>query len=112
MAEVYTPCHAQGCNWHTGGRFHGAGEPACVTAAGGGDPKECVFAVSCDMDPDDPAEYMEALAAYRDRCPECHGLGYTDDETACGDPDHCNPWKSCPRGCRPEDDYQTSVAPQ
>lgn len=28
-------------------------------------------------------------------CPACDGEGYREDETACGDPDHCSPWLAC-----------------
>lgn len=32
-------------------------------------------------------------------CPRCDGLGWLEDVTACGDPDHCSPMYPC--SCNP-----------
>lgn len=37
-------------------------------------------------------------------CPECQGFGIVQDETACGDPEHCSPFCPCPNGCSEPDD--------
>lgn len=42
-------------------------------------------------------EQRRRYAIYSEACKECDGDGYVDDETACGDPDHCSPWRACPR---------------
>jgi hypothetical protein len=42
-------------------------------------------------------------------CPLCHGEGLVDDPTACGDPDHCDGWMSCPAGCEPAEEAPADV---
>lgn len=37
-------------------------------------------------------------------CERCDGMCWLDDETACGDPDHCSPMYACP-DCNPEGRY-------
>ena len=36
-----------------------------------------------------------------DNCSHCQGLGWLDDPTACGDPEHCSPIFPCPE-CNPD----------
>lgn len=37
-------------------------------------------------------------------CLTCEDVGYIDDPTACGDPDHCFPWRECPDCWKDEDE--------
>lgn len=59
------------------------------------------LAVRCadpDCDRNDPIDLVREDDP-REACPVCEGAGWVDDPTACGDPEHCSPYRPCPRGC-------------
>lgn len=46
-----------------------------------------------------PKEAHQPNPRWEKVCLLCEGSGWVEDETVCGDPDHCSPWRMCPNGC-------------
>lgn len=46
------------------------------------------YVVSAEKDPEGESLWSRV-------CPDCEGVGYQEDPTACGDPEHCSPMTRC-----------------